>query len=114
MALPEDDSAHSFGLQLGDVTIKGFIEMSGLEVGQASEFAVTRVLTGDESLNALFKAPNPKNGAVIFFDFEGRPVRRYTLTAAKPKSLRLNAVLSGGTSAVTETLVIAYKKCEIP
>ena len=65
-----------------------------------------------KGFDVWFKAPTAKNGTVTVFDFEGSAVKRYKITAAKPKTLEMNSVV-GNPPLVTETLVLTYEKCEV-
>src|SRR5215210_1166256 len=58
------------------------------------EITLTRGLTGDNSFEKWVKssrigkmADARKGGAVLVFDFEGAPIKRYKLTNAWPKGL---------------------------
>ena len=61
----------------------------------------------DEAANII-----RKGGAIVVYDYEGNPVKRYNLTAAWPKSLEISSMKAGDTSVMTEKLVITYEKCE--
>ena len=54
-----------------------------------------------------------KGGAIIVFDFEGNPIKRYVLTGAWAKSLEIGSLKAGDTSVLTEKLVITYEDLEV-
>ena len=51
-----------------------------------------------------------KGGAIIVFDYEGNPIKRYNLTNAWPKSLEIGSLKAGDTSVLTEKLTITYEE----
>jgi phage tail-like protein len=86
---------------------------------KAGECTLTRPLTDDTGFDKWVKDSQlgkmgdaRKGGAIIVFDYEGNPVKRYNLTAAWPKSLELSSMKAGDTSVMTEKLVLTYEKCE--
>ena len=54
-----------------------------------------------------------KGGAIIVFDFEGKPVKRYKLTNAWPKSLEIGSLKAVDTSVLTEKLVLTCEGIDI-
>src|SRR6476661_4576616 len=87
---------------------------------KAGEVTLTRGLTGDQSFEKWVKdsqfgkmADVRKGGAIIVYDFEGAPLKRYTLTNAWPKSLEISTLKAGDTSVLTEKLVVTYERMEI-
>ncbi len=87
---------------------------------KAGEVTLTRGLTGDQSFEKWIKdsqfgkmADVRKGGAIIVYDFEGAPLKRYTLTNAWPKSLEISTLMPGDTSVLTEKLVVTYERMEI-
>jgi phage tail-like protein len=87
---------------------------------KAGEVTLTRGLTGDQSFEKWIKdsqfgkmADVRKGGAIIVYDFEGAPLKRYTLTNAWPKSLEISTLKAGDTSVLTEKLVVTYERMEI-
>lgn len=87
---------------------------------KAGEVTLTRGLTGDQSFEKWVKdsqfgkmAAVRKGGAIIVYDFEGRPLKRYKLTNAWPKSLEIGSLKAGDTSVLTEKLVITYEHLEV-
>ena len=53
-----------------------------------------------------------KGGAIIVYDYEGAPLKRYKLTNAWPKSLEIGSLKAGDTSVLTEKLVITYESLD--
>ena len=87
---------------------------------KAPEITLTRGLTQDQSFEKWVKdsrfgkmADVRKGGAIIVFDFEGNPVKRYKLTNAWPKSLEIGSLKAGDTSVLTEKLVVTYERLEV-
>jgi phage tail-like protein len=87
---------------------------------KAGEVTLTRGLTGDNSFEKWVQAARfgkmseaRKGGAIIVYDFEGSPIKRYKLTNAWPKSLEIGALKAGDTSVLTEKIVITYERMEV-
>jgi phage tail-like protein len=87
---------------------------------KAGEITLTRGLTSDQSFEKWVKdsqfgkmADVRKGGAIIVFDYEGQPIKRYKLTNAWPKSLEIGSLKAGDTSVLTEKLVITYERLEV-
>jgi phage tail-like protein len=87
---------------------------------KAGEITLTRGLTADQSFEKWAKDAHfgkmtnaRKGGAIIVFDFEGIPIKRYKLTNAWPKSLEIGTLKAGDTSVLTEKLVITHEGCEV-
>jgi phage tail-like protein len=87
---------------------------------KAGEVTLTRGLTGDQSFEKWVKDSQfgkmtavRKGGAIIVYDFEGKPLKRYKLTNAWPKSLEIGSLKAGDTSVLTEKLVITYEHLEV-
>jgi len=87
---------------------------------KAGEVTLTRGLTADQSFEKWVKdsqfgkmADARKGGAIIVFDYEGQPIKRYKLTNAWPKSLEIGSLKAGDTSVLTEKLVITYERLEV-
>jgi phage tail-like protein len=83
---------------------------------KAGEITLTRGLTADNSFEKWVKASHfgkmneaRKGGAIIVFDFEGKPLKRYTMTNAWPKSLEIGTMKAGDTNLLTEKLTITYE-----
>src|SRR5919199_2624967 len=80
---------------------------------KAGEITLTRGLTADNSFEKWAKDAHfgkmgnaRKGGAIIVFDYEGAPIKRYKLTNAWPKSLEIGSLKAGGTDLLTEKLTI--------
>jgi phage tail-like protein len=87
---------------------------------KAGEVTLTRGLTADNSFEKWIKDAHfgkmgnaRKGGAIIVFDYEGTPIKRYKLTNAWPKSLEIGSLKAGDTSVLTEKLVITYEQMEV-
>jgi phage tail-like protein len=87
---------------------------------KAGEVTLTRGLTGDNSFEKWVKdahfgkmASARKGGAIIIYDYEGQPIKRYKLTNAWPKSLEIGSLKAGDTSVLTEKLVVTYEMMEV-
>jgi phage tail-like protein len=86
---------------------------------KAGEVTLTRGLTADTSFEKWIKDSQlgkmsavRKGGAIIVFDYEGQPVKRYNMTGAWPKSLEIGSLKAGDTSVLTEKLVLTYERLE--
>lgn len=84
---------------------------------KAGEVTLTRGLTGDNSFEKWIESAHfgkmtdaRKGGAIIVYDYEGTPIKRYQLINAWPKSLEIGALKAGDTSVLTEKLVITYEE----
>src|SRR3712207_5034705 len=87
---------------------------------KAGELSCTRGLTEDTSFEKWVKDAQfgkmgdaRKGGAVIVFDFEGNPIKRYKLTNAWPKSLEIGSLKAGDTSYLQEKLVLTCEMIEV-
>jgi phage tail-like protein len=87
---------------------------------KAAEITLTRGLSNDNSFDKWIKDSQfgkmgdvRKGGAIIVYDYEGSPVKRYKLTNAWPKSLEVNALKAGDTSVLTEKLVVTCERLEV-
>ena len=87
---------------------------------KAGEVTLTRPLTADQSFEKWVKDSRfgkmsdvRKGGAIIVFDFEGNPVKRYKLTNAWPKSLEVGSLKAGDTSYLSEKLVLTCESIEV-
>jgi phage tail-like protein len=87
---------------------------------KAGECTLTRPLTEDHSFDKWVKdaqfgkmATVRKGGTIIVFDYEGKPVKRYKITAAWPKSLEVSSLKAGDTSVLTEKLTLTYERIEV-
>jgi phage tail-like protein len=86
---------------------------------KAGECTLTRPLTDDQGFDKWVKDSQlgkmkdaRKGGAIIVYDYEGNPVKRYKIENAWPKSLEVSSLKAGDTSVLTEKLVLTYEKCE--
>jgi phage tail-like protein len=86
---------------------------------KAGEVTLTRGLTADTSFEDWVKKSHfgqmpdaRKGGAIIVFDYEGNPIKRYKMTNAWPKSLEVGSLKAGDTSVLTEKLTITYETLE--
>lgn len=87
---------------------------------KAGEVTLTRPLTDDSSFDKWIKDSQlgkmgdaRKGGAIVVYDYEGNPVKRYTLENAWPKSLEVSSLKAGDTSVLTEKLVVTFEKIEV-
>src|SRR6478735_282624 len=76
---------------------------------KAGEVTLTRGLTADSSFEDWVSTSqfgqmgaSRKNGAIIVFDYEGNPIKRYNMTNAWPKSLEIGSLKAGDTSVLSE------------
>jgi phage tail-like protein len=86
---------------------------------KAGEVTLTRGLTSDTSFEDWVNSSQfgqmtnaRKGGAIIVFDYEGNPIKRYNLTNAWPKSLEIGSLKAGDTNVLTEKLTITYEVME--
>lgn len=87
---------------------------------KAGEVTLTRGLTADNSFEKWVESSQfgkmtdaRKNGAIIVFDYEGSPIKRYNMTNAWPKSLEIGSMKAGDQSVLTEKLVITYEELTV-
>lgn len=87
---------------------------------KAGECTVTRGLSDDKAFEQLVKdarlgnmAAARKNGAVVVFDYQGAPIKRYKLTNLWAKSLEIGSLKAGGTDVLTEKLTLTYESMEV-
>ena len=87
---------------------------------KAGEVTLTRGLGHGDSFETWIRASRfgklpdaRKGGAIIVYDYEGTPVKRYKLTNAWPKSLEIGALKAGDTSVLTEKLVVTCERLEV-
>jgi phage tail-like protein len=87
---------------------------------KAGEITVTRGLSDDKSFEQLVKDARlgnmtaaRKNGAVMVFDYQGSPIKRYKLTNMWAKSLEIGSMKAGGTDVLTEKLTLTYETMEV-
>jgi phage tail-like protein len=86
---------------------------------KAGEVTLTRGLTSDNSFEKWIKDSQfgkmtqaRKGGAIHVYDYEGKPIKRYKLTNAWPKSLEIGTLTAGSTNVLTEKLTITYEQME--
>src|SRR5687767_6938321 len=84
------------------------------------DLTLTRGLSEDQSFEKWVKDSRfgkmndvRKGGAIIVFDFEGKPIKRYKLTNAWPKSLEIGSLKAGDTSYLSEKLVLTCESIEV-
>lgn len=87
---------------------------------KAPEVTLTRGISTDTSFDKWIKDSQfgkmnevRKGGAIIVYDYEGKPIKRYKLTNAWPKSLEIGAMKAGDTSVLTEKLVVTCERLEV-
>jgi len=87
---------------------------------KAAEITLTRPLTADQSFEKWIKdsqfgkmSDARKGGAIVVYDYEGSPVKRYKLTNAWPKSLEIGSLKAGDTSVLTEKLALTAERLEV-
>ena len=87
---------------------------------KAGEVSLTRGLTGDKGFEKWINdsqlgkmGTSRKGGAVIVFDYEGSPLKRYKMTNLWPKTLEIGTLKAGDTSVLTEKLTITYERLEV-
>ncbi|MEO1061312.1 MAG: phage tail protein [Actinomycetota bacterium] len=84
---------------------------------KAGEVTLTRGLTDDSSFEDWIETScfgqmgeARKNGSIIVFDYEGNPIKRYSLTNAWPKTLEIGSLKAGDTNVLTEKLTVTYEE----
>ena len=89
-------------------------------VWKTPDITLKRGLSGDNSFDKWIKDSQfgkmgevRKGGAIIVYDYEGAPVKRYKLTNAWPKSLEVGPLQSGGNAVLQETLVVTCERFEV-
>ena len=87
---------------------------------KAGEVTLTRGLTDDQSFEKWVKDSQfgkmgdvRKGGAIIVFDYEGNPIKRYVMTNCWPKSLEVGSMKAGDQSVLTEKLIIVYEEMTV-
>ena len=87
---------------------------------KAGEVTLTRGLTADNSFEKWVELSHfgkmgeaRKNGAVIVFDYEGNPIKRYVMTNCWPKTLEIGSMKAGDQSVLTEKLTIVYEEMTV-
>jgi phage tail-like protein len=84
------------------------------------EITLTRGLTGETSFDDWIQQScfgkmedARRGGAVIVFDYENNPIKRFELEAAWPKSLEIGSLKAGDTSVLTEKLTLTFESITI-
>jgi phage tail-like protein len=87
---------------------------------KAGECTLTRGLTADNSFEKWIRESHldtpeqvGKHAAMTVFDGQGRPIKRYEIIDAWPRSLEIATLKAGDTTVLTELLVLAYEKVEV-
>jgi phage tail-like protein len=87
---------------------------------KAGEVTLTRGLTSDNSFEQWVQKAHlgnmsgaRKGGAIIIYDYQGAPIKRYKLTNAWAKSLEIGSLKAGDTSVLTEKLTVTYEQIEV-
>lgn len=87
---------------------------------KAGEVTLTRGLTADNSFEQWIQKAHfgkmgdaRKGGAIIVYDFEGTPIKRYKLLNAWPKGLEISTLKAGDTSILTEKLTVTHEGVEV-
>lgn len=83
------------------------------------EVTLTRGLSEDNSFQEWVKRSQfgqmtnaRKGGAIIVYDFEGNPIKRFKLNNAWPSSLEIGTLKSGDTNVLTEKLTLTFESIE--
>lgn len=84
------------------------------------EVTLTRGLTGETGFQDWVEKSQfgqmseaRRGGAIIVFDYEGNPIKRFELTAAWPKSLEVGQLKAGDTNVLTEKLTITFEEIKV-
>ncbi|MGW5151730.1 phage tail protein [Rhodococcus koreensis] len=87
---------------------------------KSGEVTLTRPLTDDHGFDKWIKDSQlgkmkevRKGGAIVVYDYEGSPVKRYNMTNAWPKSLEVSSMKAGDTSVMTEKLVLTFERLQV-
>ncbi len=87
---------------------------------KAGEVTITRALTADTGFERWIDSSQHRaathigrQAAIIVFDPEGNPIKRYTLTDIWPRSLEIGSPKAGDAGVLTEKLTIAYESMEV-
>ena len=108
-------------IELKQLTVQGKYMVKKLPgCWKAGEVTFVRGLSGDNSFDKWVKDSQfgkmgavRKGAAVIVFDYEGNPIKRYKLTNIWPKSLEIGSLKAGDTSVLTEKLVVTFERLEV-
>ena len=84
------------------------------------KIVLTRALTENNSFNEWIKDSRigdmgkvRKGGAIIVFDYQQQPIRRYNLKDVWPESLEISSMKSGDQSLLTEKLTLNCAEIEV-
>lgn len=84
------------------------------------EITLTRGLTGETSFDDWIQQScfgqmddARRGGAVIIFDYENNPIKRFEFENAWPKSLEIGSLKAGDTSVLTEKLTITFESITV-
>jgi phage tail-like protein len=87
---------------------------------KSGQLTLTRGLTGETSFDTWIKDARfgrmqdaRKGGAIIVYDYEGNPIKRYKLTNAWPKTLEIGTLKAGDPTVLTERLVVTYEDLSV-
>jgi phage tail-like protein len=87
---------------------------------KSGQLTLTRGLTGETSFDNWIKDARfgrmqdaRKGGAIIVYDYEGNPIKRYKLTNAWPKTLEIGTLKAGDPTVLTERLVVTYEDLSV-
>ncbi len=83
---------------------------------KGGQITLTRALTEDKSFDSWIKDSRfgrmsavRKTGAVVVFDYENNPIKRYKLINAWPSALELGTMKAGAADVLTEKLTVAFE-----
>jgi phage tail-like protein len=87
---------------------------------KSGQVTLMRGLTGENSFDSWIKDARfgrmkdaRKGAAIIVYDYEGNPIKRYLLTNAWPKTLEIGTLKAGDPSVLTERLVVTYEELSV-
>jgi len=87
---------------------------------KAPDITLTRRLTADQNFDNWVGDDRPgtmadlrTGGAIIVFDHQGNPIKRYKLINTWPKSLEVASLKAGDTSYLSEKLVLSCESIEV-
>jgi phage tail-like protein len=84
------------------------------------KITLTRAMTESSTFNDWIKDSRlgdmgkvRKGGAIIVFDYQQKPIRRYNLKDVWPESLEISSMKSGDTALLTEKLTLNCAEVEV-
>ena len=84
------------------------------------KITLTRAMTESSTFNDWIKDSRlgdmgkvRKGGAIIVFDYQQKPIRRYNLKDVWPESLEVSSMKSGDTALLTEKLTLNCAEVEV-